>query len=110
MNYIKNYFKDWSLFEKLWLVVSTLSIISISLLLGDSNLALMSSVAGVITVVLCAKGKISFIYFAIFQCVTYAYIAYDSEVYGEAMLNALFILPTNILTLYLWNKNQRYHQ
>lgn len=107
MNILKNYFSDWKKLEIAWLIISTLSILTISLTLGDSSLALLSSVAGVITVVLCAKGKISFVYFAIFQCTTYAYIAYESEVYGEAMLNALFVLPTNIITLYLWNKNKK---
>lgn len=103
---MKKIFKDWSKLELAWILVAPISIIFISILLGDSTLALLSSLSGVITVILCAKGKISFIYFAIFQCLTYAYISYENGIYGEAMLNALFIFPTNFLTLYLWTKNK----
>lgn len=104
MNYIKI---NWKWYELLWLVASTIIILAISLILKDTLLATISSITGLISVVLCAKGKLSYLYFGIVQCVTYGYIAIGYGLYGEAMLNLLIFLPFNIFTIYLWSKNRK---
>ena len=58
MNKIKTFFSDWTMFEKCWLVLSAVTMVVLSLVWGDSLLALLSGLAGIISVVLCAKGKI----------------------------------------------------
>ena len=51
----KNYFSDWTLFEISWLIISTLTMLTLSIIWGDSPMALISGVTGIISVVLCAK-------------------------------------------------------
>ena len=69
-------------------------------------LGFISSLTGMLCVVLVAKGKISNYYFGIVQTGTYAYISYTYGLYGEAMLNGLFYFPLQFVGIYLWSKNK----
>ncbi|MGC5324616.1 nicotinamide riboside transporter PnuC [Brevibacillus sp. SYSU BS000544] len=99
-------FQDWTLFEKMWLAIFTVINIYLFFAFEDSLLGLISSLTGMMCVVLVAKGKISNYYFGIIQTATYAYISYGYSLYGEAMLNALFYLPVQFIGIYMWNKNR----
>lgn len=96
---------DWTIYEICWLLISTGIILYLSITWEDTLMATISSVAGIISVVLCAKGKISYLYYGIIQCTLYGYIAYTYGLFGESMLNLLFFLPANIITIFLWKKN-----
>lgn len=98
--------KDWTLFEKIWLLVFTAVNIFLFFAWDDTLIGLISSITGMLCVVLVAKGKISNYYFGIIQTGTYAYISYGYGLYGEAMLNALFYFPLQFIGIYLWKKNQ----
>ena len=52
MEKIKSYFKDWTMFEKSWLLISSVTMVVLSLMWGDSMIALLSGLAGIISVVL----------------------------------------------------------
>lgn len=104
---MKNLFNGWSKFEIAWLVISTSIILGLSVMWDDTLIGTISSLAGIISVVLCAKGKISYIYVGIIQCTLYGYIAYGYQLYGESMLNLLIFLPFNIFTIYVWKKNKK---
>ncbi|WP_400163599.1 nicotinamide riboside transporter PnuC [Brevibacillus sp. TJ4] len=99
-------FRDWTLFEKVWLCLFTVVNIYLFFAFEDSLLGLISSLTGMMCVVLVAKGKISNYYFGIIQTSTYAYIAFGYGLYGEAMLNGLFYLPVQFIGLYMWSKNR----
>src|SRR6476646_10536873 len=99
-------FKDWTKFEISWLVIFTIINVYLSLAWGDSLLGFISTLTGMLCVVLVAKGKISNYYFGIVQTGTYAYISYTYGLYGEAMLNGLFYFPVQFIGIYLWNKNK----
>lgn len=101
---MKNLLKDWTLFEKVWLSIFTAINIYLFFAWGDSLIGLVSSLSGMLCVVLVAKGKISNYYFGIIQAATYAYISYTYGLYGETMLNALFYLPIQFIGLYMWSK------
>jgi nicotinamide mononucleotide transporter len=98
--------KDWTLFEKLWIILFTAINLYLFFAWDDTVIGLISSLTGMLCVVLVAKGKISNYYFGIIQTATYAYISYTYQLYGEAMLNALFYLPIQFIGIYLWNKNR----
>lgn len=98
--------KDWTAFEKTWLILFTAINIYLFFAFEDTLLGFISSFTGMICVVLVAKGKISNYYFGIVQAGTYAYIAYTYGLYGEAMLNGLFYLPIQFIGIYLWNKHR----
>lgn len=98
--------KGWTVFEKVWLSVFTAINIYLFFAFEDTLLGLVSSMTGMICVVLVAKGKISNYYFGIVQTATYAYISYTYGLYGEAMLNGIFYLPIQFIGIYLWNKHK----
>ncbi|MEH7177526.1 nicotinamide riboside transporter PnuC [Neobacillus vireti] len=99
-------FRNWSRFEMGWLFTFTLVNLYLFLAWEDSLIGLISSLSGMLCVVLVAKGKIANYYFGIFQTLTYAYIAYGYNLYGEVMLNALFYFPVQFIGIYLWKRNK----
>src|SRR5690606_26178752 len=101
----KKFFEDWSLFEKSWLLIFTAINIYLFFAWDDTLLGLISSLSGMLCVLLVAKGKISNYYFGIIQTSTYAYISFTYGLYGEAMLNGLFYFPIQFIGLYLWYRN-----
>lgn len=107
INFIKNYFEDWNLFEKVWLSAFALVNIYLFFAWNDTLTGLIASLTGMVCVVLVAKGKISNYYFGIVNVILYAYIAYQSKYYGEVMLNALYFLPMQFIGLYYWKKHAK---
>lgn len=98
--------KNWTKFEISWLFTFTVVNIYLFYAWSDSLIGLVSSISGMLCVVLVAKGKIANYYFGIVQTLTYAYIAYGYGLYGEVMLNALFYFPIQFIGIYLWKKNK----
>jgi nicotinamide mononucleotide transporter len=107
MRYIKNYFKDWNLFEKLWLLTFTIINIYLFFAWHDTWIGLTASLTGMICVVLTAKARISSFYFGLVNILTYSYVAYQSAYYGDVMLNMLYFLPMTFIGIYYWKKNLR---
>lgn len=107
---LTNYFNDWTTWEKLWLVISTVAITVASVLTWDptnlmgSSAALISSITGIWCVVLVAKGKISNYIWGLVNVVFYAYAAYTWRLYGDFMLNAFYFLPMQFVGWYMWTK------
>ena len=97
---------EWTTFEKIWLALFSTINVYLFFALEDSLLGLISSITGMIAVVLIAKGKISNFFFGIVQSGTYAYISFSYGLYGEAMLNGLFYFPFQFIGMYLWKKNK----
>ncbi|MEH7121644.1 nicotinamide riboside transporter PnuC [Bacillus sp. JJ1773] len=97
--------KDWTIFERLWLLTFTLINIYLFFAWNDTILGLITSISGMLCVVLVAKGKVSNYYFGIVQTATYAYISYGYGLYGEVMLNALFYFPLQFVGIYLWKQH-----
>ena len=106
MKFVNRYFGDWNLFEKIWLLVFTIVNIYLFFAWQDSVIGLITSLTGMVCVVLVAKGKISNYYFGIVNVILYAYIAYQSQYYGEVMLNALYFLPMQFVGLYFWRRHK----
>lgn len=102
----KNYFSDWTIFEISWLILSTLIMLTLSIIWQDSPMALISGLTGIISVVLCAKGKISTYAFACVNVGLYAIIAYQNRLFGEVMLNGLYYFPMNFVGFYMWRKQK----
>lgn len=100
------FFKGWTLFERVWLLVFTAINLYLFFAWGDTLIGLISSLSGMLCVLLVAKGKISNYYFGVVQTGTYAYISINYGLYGEAMLNGLFYFPLQFVGIYLWNKNK----
>lgn len=104
MDNVKKYFSDWTTFEKTWLIASVSIMVALSLVWGDNLIALISGIAGTISVVLCAKGKIENYFFGLVQAITYGYICFQASIYGETMYNIIMV-PMIIFGFISWKKN-----
>ena len=98
---------DWT-FLGLGLILQTIAIIY-GYLTGtpDDLISIICSITGVISVVLCAQGKISFYLFAYIQMFTYTFgVAIPNHLWGEAWEN-LFYFVTQTYGIYAWYKIYR---
>ena len=64
----------------------------------------VAGIAGVLCVVLVAKGSIWNYLFGIINVSMYAYISYKAELYGDAALNALYYVPMQFIGWWQWRK------
>ncbi|MEC1177514.1 nicotinamide riboside transporter PnuC [Metasolibacillus meyeri] len=99
--------QDWTWFERGWLALFTTINLILFFAWDDTILGLISSIAGMLCVVLVAKGRISNYFFGVIQTATYGYIAYTYQLYGESMLNLLFYLPAQFIGVYMWLKYKK---
>lgn len=106
MKFITNYFKDWTTFEKVWLIAVCSIMITVWFVNGDTWFMLALTITGSLNLVLGAKGKLEGLYFAIINSVLYSIQCFDIKLYGEVTYNILFSIPVSIAALYLWNKHK----
>ena len=64
----------------------------------------LAGIAGVICVVLVAKGNIWNYFFGVINVSLYAWISFKSDLYGDAALNALYYFPMQFIGLWQWRK------
>lgn len=105
MNKIKDFFSDWSTFEKCWLVFVCSFMTVVWLINGDTPFMLVLSLTGSLNLVLGAKGKVAGLYFAIINSALYAYQCVGIKLFGEVMYNLIYSIPVSITAIYLWKKN-----
>ena len=86
---MKKFFADWTKFEKGLMIVATALMIVLSFIWKDTPIGTLSAVTGVISVVLCAKGRVSNYVFGMVYVTAYAYVAFQNKLYGEVMMNLL---------------------
>lgn len=101
---MKKFFADWTKFEKGLMIVATALMIVLSFIWKDTPIGTLSAVTGVISVVLCAKGRVSNYVFGMVYVTAYAYIAFQNKLYGEVMMNLLYYVPMNVIGFITWTK------
>lgn len=101
---IKNIFIGYNYFDKIFLGAMLLLQIIVFIISPDTPLNIVAGVAGVISVVLCAKGKIAFYFIGFVQTISYLFLAWDNRFYGEVIEN-IFYLVTMIWGIFVWKKN-----
>jgi len=104
--FLKEYVTDWTLYEKLWLFSFTAINVYLFFAWHDTVLGLVTSLTGMLCVILTAKGRISNFYFGIVNVALYVIISFQSKYYGEALLNLLYFLPMSFAGLYYWYKHE----
>lgn len=70
----------------------------------ESPLSIVAGIAGVISVVLCAKGKFSFYFIGFIQTISYLILSWEARFYGEVIEN-LWYFVTMIWGVFVWKKN-----
>lgn len=102
--WIKKEFGNLSKFDIGYLVAMLILQIAVFIIAPDSPLAIISGISGVISVVLCARGKISFYFIGFVQTISYLYLAWQNQFYGEVIEN-IFYLVTMVWGIFVWKKN-----
>ncbi len=104
-NLIMNNSKVLSLYDWFLIVGVIASNILYSVLTGAVDLiGSAASIAGVLCVVLVAKGSIWNYLFGIINVSLYAYISYKASLYGDAVLNAFYYVPMQFIGYWQWRK------
>lgn len=102
--WIKKEFGNLSKFDVGYLVAMLILQIVVFCVAPDSALAIVAGISGVISVVLCAKGKISFYFIGFVQTLSYLYLSWQNQFYGEVIEN-VFYLVTMVWGIFVWKKN-----
>lgn len=102
--FLKNELSNWNIFEALWLLIASRTIVGLSVYWGDTWYGILSAFCGVVCVILTGKGKLSTYMFGVVNCILYGYISYTQQLYGETMLNILYYLPMQFYGFFVWNK------
>lgn len=96
---IHNYY-----FDKIFMAIGVILTIIVGILTDCTLLSLISSITGVISVVLCSQRQLSFYVFGFIQILTYSIICYNENLYGKLFENVFYIV-TMLIGLYIWLKH-----
>lgn len=107
MDKVKNYFSDWTPFEKFWQVFVIVAAVVTWAINGDTAYMLVMSLTATLATIPGAKGKLSAIWLMTINALMYAYMCFGIKLYGEVMYNLLYSVSMNLLCIYTWKKNTR---
>lgn len=108
--WIKNEFwNGYNTFEKVFMFLMVALQVVVYCFVPDSPIGMVCGIAGVICVVLTAKGKLSSYIFNFIQIITYMYICWGLKLYLEFGEN-IFYFITCILGVFLWKKNMKINE
>lgn len=106
MNWIKKHFwNGYTTFEKLFLLSMIITQIIVFIISPDTPLNIIAGLAGVVSVVMCAKGRTMFYFVGFIQTITYLVLAWQNRFYGEVLEN-LFYFVTMIWGIFVWKANE----
>ena len=92
-----------SLNVKLYLLALTMVTAYISMSWGDPWYGTLSTISGVLCVVLVAERKLSNYAWGIINCALYGLLSYKNQFYGDMSLNWFIYLPFQFIGFYLWS-------
>ncbi len=100
----KTFWTGYNTFEKVFLAAMLALQIAVFCISPDTPLNIIAGIAGVISVVLCAKGKVEFYFIGFVQTISYLFLAWQNTFYGEVIEN-IFYLVTMVWGIFVWKKN-----
>lgn len=107
VQWIKNEFwNGYNLFERVFMLAMVLLQVVMYCITPDTLIGMICGIAGVICVVLTAKGKISSYLFNFIQMITYMVICWDAKLFLE-FGEQIFYFVACIFGVFLWKKNMK---
>lgn len=98
--------KDWTKFEKILLIGSIALIALIGIIFKSNLLTISSSIVGIITALLLAKGKYLGNIFGLLIVGLYSIVSFKNRYYGEVIIYVFIMLPMYIIGINSWIKHQ----
>lgn len=114
-----NFFKKYSKFHKGYFVVFVvlnLVIFGISVYnkvsIGENPdifdfLALTTTITGVLSGIYTARGELGAFTWGVVNTFTYIFVAWHSQIYGQAILYIFFETPMQIVSYFIWKRNMK---
>ena len=103
----KKYFvAGYTPLERSFMATVVIMQIIVYCLAPDGWLSLLAGVAGCISVVMCAKGRLEFYFIGFLQNFSYMWLAYQNRFYGEVIEN-VFYIATMIWGIFAWSANMQ---
>ena len=99
-------FKGWTIFEKLFLLLGTISAFVLTFLFKGTWIDLGYTLLYFWTALLLAKGKYACYIIGIISTFFYAYVSYTNRYYGEVIISMCCTLPLMIVGLVNWIRNR----
>ena len=99
-------FKSWTKFEKIFLILGTVSALILTPLFKGTIIDLGYTLLYFWTALLLAKGKYACYIIGIISTFFYAYVSYTNNYYGEVIISMWCTLPLMIVGLINWLKHQ----
>jgi len=99
-------FKGWNLFEKLFLIIGTITAFVLTFLFKGTWIDLGYTLLYFWTALLLAKGKYACYIIGIISTFFYAFVSYNNSYYGEVIIAMCCTLPLMIVGLVNWLKHQ----
>lgn len=101
-NFISGELEGWGKTERVVFPLVLLVLASISFIINDSKIALVSAVCGIGYTILAGKGKVSCYFIGLCGTLCYSWISYKNHLYGNLGLYMLYYLPMQILGIFKW--------
>lgn len=105
MENVKKFFKDIKWYEYLFVGISLVVMITLSIVFHSHIFYILSSTFGVVGVLFLTKVNVVGIFVGIVQIIFYSIISYLNGFYGEMINNLCVTLPLYIANLITWLKN-----
>ena len=102
---LKNFWNGYTLFEKLFMLFAVAMQVIVFMITPDSWLNIVAGLAGVVSVIMCAKGRTMFYFIGFIQTFTYLALSWQNRFYGEVIEN-IFYFVTMIWGIFEWKKNE----
>ena len=99
-------FKNWTIFEKIFLLLGTISAFVLTFLFKGTWVDLGYTLLYFWTALLLAKGKYACYIIGIISTFFYAYVSYSNSYYGEVIIAMCCTLPLMVIGLINWLKHQ----
>lgn len=104
---IKKVLGSWTLFEKLFLFFSLITITLCFAFGIDKNIfAYIVSIVGVISVLLVAKGLVIAPIINVIYSILYSVLSISQRYYGEAIIYLGLMIPISVISIVSWLKNR----
>lgn len=104
--FLRNFKTGYSVYERVFMWSMVALQVIVFCVVPDSPLNIIAGIAGVISVVLCAKGKTTFYFIGFIQTCTYLVLAWRNRFYGEVIEN-LWYFTTMIWGIFVWKSNSK---
>ena len=105
--FIEDYFKGWNAFEIALLISAVVVPVSLGLIFSSAWIKIVASSSTLIMSLLFAKAKIEGYFVAILSITTFVIVAWGERLFGEVIIQLIFVVPMSVIGFFIWLKDIR---